>query len=299
MDISALNQRFGIAGMAAVTQGKGGFPLVEVTVPGARAVVSAYAGQVLSYQPDGHEDLFFLSSKAFWADGKAIKGGVPVCWPWFGPDPEGKGRPGHGFVRNRAWDLRAVEALGDGRVQVRVGLTDSDATRAIWPRAFDLEMAVTVGAGGIDTALTTRNTGTEPIPLTQGLHTYFRVGDIAAVKVHGLEGTTYIDKMDNGAMKTQQGPVTIAREVDRIHTGVGRDLAIEDSALRRTIRIRASGSASAVVWNPWDVTAAGMADLEPNDYLRMICVETTNAGSDVVTVEPGGSHTLAAAYSLG
>ncbi|MEW5728725.1 MAG: D-hexose-6-phosphate mutarotase [Pseudomonadota bacterium] len=298
MDISALNQRFGIAGTAAVTLGKGGFPLVEVTVPGARAVISAYAGQVLSYQPDGQEDLFFLSSKAFWADGKAIKGGVPVCWPWFGPDPEGKGRPGHGFVRNRAWDLRAVEALDDGRVQVRVGLTESDATRAIWPYAFDLEVAVTVGAGGIDTALTTRNTGAEPFPLTQGLHTYFRVGDIAAVKVHGLEGTTYIDKMDNGAAKTQDGPVTIAREVDRIYTGVARDLAIEDAGLRRTIRIRASGSASAVVWNPWDVTAAGMADLEPNDYLRMICVETTNAGSDVVTVEPGGSHTLAATYSL-
>ncbi len=298
MDASALQQRFGIDGKAVVTAGKHGLPMVEVSVPGARAMISVYAGQLLSYQPDGHEDLFFLSSKAFWADGKAIKGGVPVCWPWFGPDPDGMGRPGHGFVRNRPWDLRAVEDLGDGRVRVSMGLADSEATRALWPHAFDLEMAVTVGGAGVHAALTTRNLGDAPFTLTQGLHTYFRVGDIAAVRVHGLEGTSYIDKMDNGTVKTQDGPVAITRETDRIHTGVVRDLAIADASLGRTIRVKPSGSASAVVWNPWDVTAAGMADLEPTDYLRMICVETTNAGPDGVTVAPGASHTLAATYSV-
>lgn len=299
MSIGELNARFAIAGRVTITAGKGGLPLVEVDTGTARATICTYAGQVLSHRPAGQaEDIFFLSGKAYWADGKAIKGGMPVCWPWFGPDPEGRGRPGHGFVRNRPWDLRGTETLADGRVRVRLGLTDSDETRAIWPHAFDLELAVTIG-DALQTALVTRNTGDKAFPLTQGLHTYFRVGDIARVRVEGLEGLSYIDKMDGGATKTQQGAVTLAGETDRVYTGVRGDLAIVDPALSRRIRISAQGSASAVVWNPWADTARAMADLDDDDYKTLLCVETTNAGPDAVTVAPGAEHRLVATYTVG
>ncbi|MEO5337485.1 MAG: D-hexose-6-phosphate mutarotase [Magnetospirillum sp. WYHS-4] len=298
MTAERLNAEFAIAGRLWVVDGKGGLPMIEIEACGSRASISIHAGQVLSFRPAGQdEDLLFLSDKAYYAAGKAIKGGAPVCWPWFGPDPEGKGRPGHGFVRNRPWTLRSTQTLADGRIRVRLGLCDTEETRALWPQAFDLELAATVGEA-LEIALVTRNKGAEPFSLSQGLHTYFRIGDIGSTEVLGLEGRGYIDKMDGGSEKLQRGPVTIVGETDRIYTGVAGDLAIRDTALGRTIRIASSGSASAVVWNPWIATAASMADLNDDDWKVMLCVETTNAGPDVIQVPAGGEHRLTATYSI-
>lgn len=296
MDISELARRFGIADRVAVIAGKGGLAMVEVTTGHSTALISIYGAQVLSFRPRGHDDLMYLSETAYYAPGKAIKGGMPVCWPWFGPDPEGKGRPGHGFVRNRQWDLVGTEALADGRVRVVLGLSDSEETRAIWPHAFNLSLDVTVGAG-LDVALITRNTGTTPFALSQALHTYFRVGDIARTLILGLDGCRYLDKMDDGE-KTQNGAVTIVSETDRIYTGVRGALEIDDAGLARRIRIAATGSASAVVWNPWQATAKAMADMGDDDYRRMICVETTNAGPDIIDLAPGGEHHLSVSYAV-
>lgn len=298
MNIERLNRDFGIADQLAIGAGEGGLPMVQVSNNLAHAQISLYAGQVLSYCPAGQgEDLLFLSGQAYYAAGKAIKGGIPICWPWFGPDPDGKGRPAHGFVRNREWQLLATAALTDGSTRVRMGLSAGDDSRALWPHSFELELEVTVG-DSLRTVLTSRNLGSESFPLTQALHTYLRVGDIDRVTVDGLQGHCYIDKMDGGAEKVQQGLLTIDGEVDRIYTGVGADLAVDDPALGRRIDIHSNGSASAVVWNPWEVTAASMADLGDDDYRSMLCVETCNAGSDVITVAPGAEHSLGAEFRL-
>lgn len=297
MDIRDLARRFGIDNRVAITEGAGGLVMVKVKTDLATAIISTYAGQVLSFRPRGHEDLMFLSDTAYYAPGKAIKGGMPVCWPWFGADPEGKGRAAHGFVRNRQWDLRATETLADGRVKIVMGLTDTEETRAIWPHAFDLGLEVTIGSA-LDVALVTGNRGTTPFDLSQALHTYFRIGDIDRTRILGLDGCRFIDKMDGSAEKTQGGAVVITGETDRIYTGVANPLEIQDAGLDRTIRIDATGSASAVVWNPWVATAKAMADLGDEDYLRMVCVETTNAGPDVIHVAPGGEHRLTVRYSV-
>lgn len=298
MDIRDLARRFGIDNRVSVTEGRGGLVMVEVTTDHATAVISSYAGQVLSYRPRGQRDLLFLSESAYYAAGKAIKGGVPICWPWFGPDPEGKGRPGHGFVRNRQWDLLGAEARADGSVRVSLGLGDTEETRAVWPHAFSLGLEVTVGAS-LEVALITRNRGVAPFDLSQGLHTYFRIGDIARTRVFGLEGCAYLDKMEGGVEKRQTGAVTITAETDRVYTGVTGPLEIDDGGLDRRIRITSTGSASAVVWNPWAATAKAMADLGDDDYLRMICVETTNAGPDVIRLAAGAEHRLTACYAVG
>lgn len=298
MTTAQLNTDFAIDGRLAVVEGAGGFPVVEITTPQAKAKISVYAGQVLSFQPTGQkDDLLFLSQSAYYATGKAIKGGVPICWPWFGPDLEGKGRPGHGFVRNRPWNLLGTAQLPDGRVQARLGLVDTAETRAIWDHAFELELTVTVGHE-LDVALTTRNKGDAAFPLSQGLHTYLAVGDIDQVKVHGLDGFAYLDNLHGCAQKVQQGAVIIAGETDNIYLDVGNVLEVEDLGLNRRITITSRGSASAVVWNPWASTAASMADLGDDDYKRMLCVEATNTRTDTVTVAPGGEHCLAANYAL-
>lgn len=279
--------------------GNGGLPMINVSNDHADAVISVYAGQVLSFTPKGAADVLFVSDKAYYAEGKAIKGGVPICWPWFGADPEGKGRPAHGFMRNRMWSVWETRDNADGSTTVILGVESSPETLAIWPHAFGLAMEITVGKT-LQLALVTRNTGDAAFTITQALHTYFAVGDIVQTVVTGLEGRQYLDKAadGNGATKQQDGTVSITSEVDRVYLGVPAELAIVDGALNRTIRIIASGNKTAVVWNPWAKIAAGMADLQDDDYLRFVCVETTNAADDVVSVPAGGEFRLVAEYAV-
>ncbi|MGZ0018741.1 D-hexose-6-phosphate mutarotase [Nitrosomonas sp. wSCUT-2] len=299
MTIEQLNTQFGIAGKVEFIAGNGGLPMIQVKTAKAKAVISLHAGQVLSYQPAGEaDDVLFLSEKAYYQDGKAIKGGAPVCWPWFGADPEGKGRPGHGFVRNRGWNVIATEALANGDIKVTVGLDDTPETQAIWPHAFSLRQEIVVG-DTLNLSLITRNTGKEKFNITQAFHTYFKVGDITRAKIAGLAGCDYLDKAGGGnTQKHQTGDVTIDAEVDRIYLNVGNTLTIDDTALSRRIQITSQGSKTAVVWNPWEKIAKDMADLEDDDYKRLLCVETTNAADDVREVAPGGECRLVADYRV-
>ena len=297
MNIEKLNTDHAIAGQLKFIEGKGGIPMIEVNTAKASALISIHAGQVLSYIPAGEtEDVLFLSEKAYYQSGKAIKGGAPVCWPWFGPDPEDKGRPGHGFVRNRPWNVISTEIVGEG-VKVTLGLEDTPEIREIWPQSFVLTQEIFI-SDSLNLALITRNTGSEAFPITQAFHTYFKVGDISKASVLGLEDCQYIDKVNNSEEKQQSGAVTIESEVDRIYLGVGNTMIIDDAALDRCIQIISQGNKTAVVWNPWEKIAADMADLEDDDYQRLLCVETTNAADDVVQVAPGSECRLVANYSV-
>ena len=275
-----------------------GFTYIEINNASAHATISTYSGQVLSYRPKSQkDDLLFVSDKAYYAEGKAIKGGIPVCWPWFGADPDDLGRPAHGFVRNRQWEVAATESLDDGSTRVVMELTDTDDTREIWPHPFRLGIEITVG-DTLKVALVTRNTGDASMSISQALHTYFNVGDITKVQVLGLDGTEYLDKLEHFARKTQAGPVIIDGEVDRIYTGVSGDLVINDDSLARRIRIASSGCSTAVVWNPWLDIARSMSDLGDDDYLRMLCVETANAGPETVEIAAGDEYRLQAEYTI-
>ena len=275
-----------------------GFTYIEINNAKAHATISTYSGQVLSYRPKSQkDDLLFVSEKAYYEDGKAIKGGIPVCWPWFGADPDDLGRPAHGFVRNREWEVAGSESLANGSTKVILGMVDSDETRKIWPHTFKLSIEITVG-DSLKVALVTRNSGDESITISQALHTYFYVGDISKVQVLGLDGIDYLDKVDGFAEKTQSGPVTINGEVDRIYKGVTGELVIEDESLGRKIRIASSGCSTAVVWNPWSEIAASMGDLDDDDYKKMICVETANAGPETVEIAADSEYRLEAEYII-
>jgi glucose-6-phosphate 1-epimerase len=298
MTIAEFNVAHSIAGKLQFIEGKGGFPLIEIDNGQAKATISVYAGQVLQFQPAGaSHDVMFLSDKAYYQAGKAIKGGIPVCWPWFGPDPEDKGRASHGFVRDRLWQVTSTASLADGSTQVILGLVDTAETRSIWPCAFNLAIEITVGHT-LKIELVTRNTGDQAFKITQAFHTYFTVGDISQVSVVGLAGTEYLDKVDGGQTKTQDGAVTVAQEVDRVYLNVPPTLTIDDRALGRKISIVSSGSKTAIVWNPWSEISAKMADLGDTDYQRLICVETANAANEVVEVAAGKEYRLGVTIGL-
>lgn len=298
MHIEQLNRNYGIGEQVVFAEGEDGLPFIHISNDKASALISVYAGQVLAYQPRGvQNDLLFLSKRAYYQAGKAIKGGIPICWPWFGPDPEGLGRSAHGFVRNRMWDVIESSATPDGNIRIVLGLTSTGETQSIWPRSFVLRLEITVG-NTLNLELVTRNSGSQACTITQAFHTYFSIGDIHHTHVSGLENTRYIDKVDDNLEKNQTGVITIGAEVDRIYQSVGSTLTIHDTAHKRRIHITSKGNRTAVVWNPWVKISAEMADLEDDDYLRFICVETTNAATDRVHIQPGGEFRLITSYRI-
>lgn len=270
--------------------------LSRVRVAGAHADAEVYlqGAHVTRWEPHGTAPVLFLSSRAIYAPGKAIRGGVPVIFPWFGPRATDPSAPVHGFARSRPWQLVSSAAGPDGVVALELGLNDDEASRAVWPFAFAVRYRVRVGAA-LELALEVVNRSPEPFTFEAALHTYLAVGDIHAVAITGLEQTAYIDKVDGMARRRQGAePLRLTGETDRVFLGTAARCVVDDRALDRRLVVDKAGSASTVVWNPWSSRAAGLADLEPDDWRRMVCVETANAADDAVTLAAGDRHLMTA-----
>ncbi|HWS03844.1 MAG TPA: D-hexose-6-phosphate mutarotase [Gammaproteobacteria bacterium] len=294
---AALNARYGIPEQLSFKDTASGLIVAEVNNAHAMASIALQGAHLMTWAPKGELPVIWLSEDAKLAPGKSIRGGVPICWPWFGPHASEPKFPGHGFARTVPWQIIDTQKLGNGATRLVFRIEQSDATRAQWPHASELEIHFVVGPT-LEIDLVTRNTGTDAITVGDALHTYFEVGDVSQAKIHGLDGCPYIDKVDGGARKQQAGPVTIASEVDRIYLDSTADCVIDDPVLGRRIRIAKKGSASSVVWNPWIDKAEKMGDLGEDGYLKMLCVESTNADADVVNVAPGAEHHLWVRYSV-
>lgn len=279
-----------------VTTGNGGLPVVRVDVAACTGEVYLHGAHLTSWRPLG-ADVLWMSDKAVYRPGKAIRGGVPICFPWFADGPAGDARPAHGFARTADWGL--VGATTDGRwVEVILALSDTPATRELWPHSFACDYRVRMGEAELALLLTVTNTGDEPFTFEEALHAYFGVSDIRNVHVDGLDGAHYLD-MVPGAERgphVSDGPITFTGEVDRTYQGTGATAVIRDGD--RTITVARDGSDSAIVWNPWIDKAAAMADFGDDEWTGMVCVEAANAKADAVTLEPGADHTMAAYVSV-
>ena len=298
MDLHALNDQFAIGRHIAFAAGPGDLPVAEIRNGYATSTVALHGAHVTAYRPHDQAPVLFVSRAAIYRAGTSIRGGIPVCWPWFAQHPADPARPMHGFACTAMWRVLGTAVIDDA-TQLRLGLSDDETTRAIWPHPFALELVVTVGAR-LDAELVARNTGDQPFTCGGALHTYFRVGDAAQIAIGGLDGCAYVDKVDAGQRKLQRGPVTIASEVDRIYLDTTADCVIEDPTLGRRIRVVKSGSRTTVVWNPWAEKARAIADFQPEEYLEMVCVETANANTagDAIAVAPGGEHRLRATIGV-
>lgn len=298
MDIETLNSLHFNAGYLAFKEGPDGFPIALITTPHATAAITPYGAHLLSYRLTSEsDDLLFLSEKAIFSEGTPIRGGVPICWPWFGPDPKQLNRPDHGLVRTRMWRVASSYVTPDRECIITFEITDTPETYALWPHHFHLTLKVSVGQQ-LTMELTTHNLGETPMELTQALHTYFRIGDTQHTRITGLEGCTYSDKTDESRKKWEENPIIIEDETDRIYPTDGQDIVIQDDLLKRHIRIKSEGSKTAVVWNPWIRVCEQKADLASDDYKKMVCIETANAGKEIITLQPHTSHMLKAVYSI-
>lgn len=290
-ELAKLNRKFGIRDQLVFAEGPGGFVWAEIKNPHAEATVALHGGQILHYRPRAHAPVLWLSRKRYFQTGKAIRGGIPVCWPWFGAHPTDTDKPAHGFVRTAAWSVNDADKLEDESTRLKLIFAASEATRALWPHRFRLEIEATV-SDVLRVKLIFTNTDSEPFTCTGALHSYFNVSSISKVAIKGLDNCPYIDKVDQGRRKLQDGPIYIQRETDRIYTDTTAECTIEDDGLDRRIGIAKNGSRTTVVWNPWIDKARRMQDFGDREYENMVCVETANAGADVVTLAPGGTHTL-------
>ena len=298
MNSTQLNERFGIPGQLKFSQGDNGFVLIHINSDFAQATISTYGGQVLAFQPVNEtEDLLFVSKLARFESGIAIRGGIPICWPWFGPDPNNSGGLSHGLVRTRQWQVRNTVSEKDGAMTVILSINDSESTWKIWPHSFDLSIIITIREA-LTLELKTHNTSTTPFTLTQALHTYFRVEECQRAQVTGLENTPYIDKTDDEKQKFQQEAVTVTQEVDRIYTNVTSGLLLEDFAMSRNIQIQSENSKTAIIWNPWIHKAATMSDFGDDEFKSMLCIETANAGLDMITIPENSEYSLMAKYKI-
>jgi glucose-6-phosphate 1-epimerase len=292
-DLETLNDSFAITDHITFATGPGGLQIAQIRNAYATATVSLYGAQVLAFQPHEHEPVLWASAHSLYRPGKAVRAGIPVCWPWFGPHPSDPAKPAHGFARTALWSVLSAAVMADGATQIRLRLADEDTNNAHWPHAFELRMVVTVGAD-LKAELIVRNPGSAAYTYTGALHSYFTVSDIAAISIHGLDGCTYVDQIDEGRRKLQHGPIRFVSETDRVYLNTTETCLIEDPGLDRRITISKSGSHSTVVWNPWAEKAGRLADMGEDEYRGMVCVETANADGDSITVAPGGEHRLTA-----
>ena len=280
-------QRHEIPNRVRFVPGNGGLTKTVVTTNTSAAEIYLHGSHVTGFQKNGESPLLFMSDKSLFAPGKAIRGGVPICFPWFGSR---EGLPAHGFARVMAWELVATTALPDGSVCVRFQLPEN----AGGANAFlgKVDFIVTVN-DALTMELHVTNPVAEPLIFEECLHAYFSVGDINDIAITGLKGAHYLDKTDNNARKLETGDaIKIVSETDRVYLDTTGAVEIHDAKLRRIIRVEKGGSASTVVWNPWIAKARAMADFGDEEFRGMVCVEAGNVGQNQITLASGKSSAL-------
>ncbi|MCL9774293.1 D-hexose-6-phosphate mutarotase [Vibrio methylphosphonaticus] len=268
--------------------------IVRVIHPKASAAISLHGGHVLSYQPAEQDDLIWMSQEAVYDSAAALRGGIPICWPWFGRIAA----PAHGFARTSEWSLIEHRESEQG-VIISLGLNDSDATREIWPHLFSLVLNVEI-SDQLTVTLTMTNTDDKPWSYSGALHSYFNVGDITTTEVTGM-GQSYIDGLREGQRCEGDNTLVLTDTIDRVYTAPEHDIIIKDTVLNRSISVTNHGHNSAVLWNPWAAGAKAMGDMNDDGYQTFLCVESTLHASTLEQgkqVSPGETAVLSTVIGI-
>jgi glucose-6-phosphate 1-epimerase len=291
-----LDRRFGIPGVAKVCEGNGGLPRVLISGSFGHGEMYLHGAQVTSWKPAGKDEVLFISTKTRWEEGQAIRGGIPICFPWFRAKADDPHAPAHGFVRTKPWELASIAETEAG-VAVTM-LTESDEhARHWWPAEFRLVHRVTFGSE-LSLELLCTNTGTTSLSFEEALHTYNRVADVGHVRLHGLNSVRFMDNTDSNKEKQQRGDVVIASQTDNAYLDTRSTIDLSDADIRRRIRLTKANSLTTVVWNPWREGAAALGDLGDGEWIQFICVEASNILDAAINLAPGQQHRMTAVLSV-
>jgi glucose-6-phosphate 1-epimerase len=281
--------------------GRGGLPLLVIDTGLCTAELYLHGAHLCRWQPRSQpHPVLWMSDASRFEPGAPIRGGVPICFPWFGPKAGDPSAPGHGLARITPWSLERVAIEPQGVIAVRMGLRLPSGAVAGPPAPAALLLAFELRLGGmLSMTLSVTNPGEAPGTFEEALHTYLAVGDVRRVTVAGLEGAHYIDKVDGAKRKKQaEELITIAGETDRLYLDTHAPVTLSDPVLGRRIHVAKTGSRSTVVWNPWVAKSQAMPDFGDDEWPGMICIETANAADNAVTLPPHARHTMSATLGV-
>jgi len=293
--VEELDRSFGIPGVARVCEGNDGLLRVQITGSQVEGEIYLHGAQVTSWKPAGSDEVLFVSTKSRWQEGQAIRGGIPICFPWFRAKADDPKAPAHGFVRTKSWQLESI-VEDDSGVAVSMSTESDEQTRRWWPAGFRLVYRVVFGPE-LTMELTCTNTGNTGLRFEEALHTYNQVSDVANVRLQGLDAVEFLDNTDSNKAKIHNGEVTISSATDSAFIGTQSDVDLIDPQLSRHIRLKKANSATTVVWNPWREGAARLGDLGDGEWAQFLCVEASNILAASVSLAPEEEHKMTAVLS--
>ena len=294
-----LDQDFAFKPELKFSEDSHGLQFIEIDNTLATAKIALQGAHVMQWQPkDVADPVLWLSSNARYVQGRSIRGGVPICWPWFGAHPTDSSYCPHGFARVMPWHLIDADTLQNGATRLVLQIVDTPVGKKQLSYPYTLTLTMTIGET-LKLDLSTTNHGTHPFMIGEAFHTYFNVSDVSQIKLTGLEESMYADKVQNYERSMQHGSIKFSSEFDRVYINTTSDCVIEDAGLNRKIRVAKSGSNATVVWTPWADKAHQMGDMgTPDEWRKTVCIETANAMENSIVVNPNQTHTLTAEYSV-
>ena len=293
IDIDELDDRFGIEGELGFNEIDGDLVSVTIFNKFADVEICLYGAQIMRFIPHGSFDVLWMSPESYFEEGKAIRGGIPICFPWFGPHPSEGEKPAHGFARIMYWEVIATASIETGETLVCLQLSSSDETKQYWPFDFCAKLSVLVGKS-LEIKLNVANTGDQNFEYSAALHSYFSVSGIENIAIKGLQGATYYNGFENDLNVQEEEMLEIKQEENRRYINSEGDCVILDPIFNQATRISKEGSKVTVVWNPGIETSAKMEDMPDDGYEAFVCIETVNAYGDTIELLPGEDHTTAA-----
>ncbi|MEH6586322.1 MAG: D-hexose-6-phosphate mutarotase [Halioglobus sp.] len=289
-----LNQMVADVPQASIHEIASGYPAVRIKNSFGAAEIALHGAHLTEFIPTASTPVIFLSSDAVFAAGTPIRGGIPICWPWFSRHEHRDDFPSHGIARTSFWTLQNVCHEGEF-TRVEMALS-TDGTDPRWPFLSCARISFTIGAH-LSVALTTQNLGEIPFDFSDALHCYFQLGEAKQADVTGLTGADYVFSLADNEIKVQSEPIIIDQAIDRIFQTTGSS-TIVDRENQRVIVVSKSGSSNTVVWNPGKAGARNMTDLADEEYRRFVCVEPANAHPSPMTLSAGESHTTKTVISV-
>ena len=297
INLDELDEKFSIEGEVGFAELENDLVFMTVSNKYADADICLYGAHVTSFRPHNTMDILWLSPDSEFREGSPIRGGIPVCFPWFGPHKTQPEKPQHGFGRLMYWDVTETTSLPNGETFVRMQLCSSAATKLLWDHDFCAEMSFTIGKT-LTATLKVENTSPETFEYSSALHTYFSLSSIENIAIEGLGDTSYHDQLHGGDFKQEQLLLKIENAETRHYFDTEADCLIHDPGFRRRIRVAKSGSRATTVWNPWEETCRNIADLPDDAYHSFVCIEAVNAFENSITLAPGEIHETSAIIGL-
>jgi glucose-6-phosphate 1-epimerase len=297
VDIEGLEEKFSIEGEVGFAELEEGLVFITVSNKFADADICLYGAHVTNFKPYNSMPVLWMSPESKFVEGSPIRGGIPVCFPWFGPHKTDPAKPQHGFGRLMYWDVAEVGSQKSGETLVRLQLCSSPETKTFWEHDFCAEMTIIVGKT-LTATLKVTNTSDTDFEYSCALHSYFNLSSIEEISIEGLQNTKYHNQLEPGEFVQETSKLEIHKAETRHYYDTETACVINDPLFARRISVEKSGSKITTVWNPWEETCSKIDDLPDDAFHSFVCIEAVNAFNDTIQLAPGATHETSAIIGL-